>query len=59
MVGTAPPCAERLAQREQVGRRFLDVDEDRVEPGDRRQRIGLVGGDQRAFGDVREADPAR
>ena len=31
---------------------MLDVDEDRIEPGDGRQRIGLVGGDQRAFGDA-------
>ena len=48
--------AQRLAQREEVRGRFLDIDEHRVEPGDRGHRICLVGGDQRAFGDVRQAD---
>src|SRR3546814_5163648 len=39
---------ERPAQREQIAARSLDVDIDRVELLDRRQRLGLARGDERA-----------
>ena len=48
--GADAACGERAAQREQLGARLLDVDIDRIEPLDHRERIGLVGGDQRALG---------
>src|SRR3546814_2409528 len=48
---------ERPAQREQIAARSLDVDIDRVELLDRRQRLGLARGDERADGEQRPADP--
>ena len=52
--GTA--LRQGLPQLQQVGRGLLDVDVDRVEAGDRCQRIRLVCRDQRAFGDARQPD---
>jgi len=37
---------------------LLNIDIDRIEPLDRRERIGLSGGDQRAGGEQRSSDPA-
>ena len=54
--GVDAAAPQRAAQRDQVGARLLDVDVDRVEPLDHRQRIGLVGGDERADGAQRAAD---
>ena len=48
---------QRLAQVEQCRGRLLNVDIDRVQPGDGCQRVGLVRSDQRTLGDVRQADP--
>ena len=50
-------AGQRSAQRDEVGARLLDVDIDRVQPLDHRQRIGLAVGDQRADGGQRTADP--
>jgi hypothetical protein len=50
---------ERAAQAQQGIARLLDIDEDRVELGHRRERSGLIGGHQRALGGQRAADTAR
>ena len=43
--GDGAPLREGSAQREQVGRGFLDIDIDRIETGDRGQGLGLIGRD--------------
>jgi len=43
---------------EQLGARLVDVDIDGIESLDGRERSGLVGGDERAFGDGGAADAA-
>ncbi len=54
----APAAAQLAAQVEQVGARLLDVDEDRIEPLDRRQRRRLSDRDEPARGHQRTADAA-
>ena len=48
---------QRPAQRKQLGGRLLNIDIDRVEPLDHRQRFGLVRGDERPLREQRAADP--
>ena len=49
---------ERPSQRQQRAGGLLDVDIDRIEPLDLRERIGLAGRHQRADGEQRPADAA-
>ena len=52
-----PARCQSALQGQEVGGRLLDVDIHRVNPLDHRKRFGLVGGDERADGKQRPADP--
>ena len=56
-VGDDAALRQRAPEREQVGGRFLNIDVDGVQPGDRRQRLRLARSDQRTFGKVRKPNP--
>src|SRR3546814_6206026 len=47
-----------LAQAQHIGARLLDVHEDRIQPLDRGERVGLRSGDERADGVCRATDAA-